>query len=245
MIIDLEMQKGFNKNNTDRFLKYISHLDVNIDNEKIWIVALLINDIKNPRLNKSNHISYIQRMLRNYSELKIIDSHVVLQIDLNYCYRLIKEGKTITLTNQKLGNEGKEWIKFLTMSIWCEQKDNKELFYFPNLDEMIFYQEEVKNALTILSHQDPMYQIYVKEEENLKKELIEFNRLKENEKNHQNEIEKKIKQIAKKDEQLAKKVLLIAEKDKEIINLKKQINLLKNNNNSRKNSNGKRNVKNN
>ena len=130
LIIDLEMQKGFNEKNTERFLRYISHLDVNIDSKKIWIVALLINDSKNPRLNKSNHINYIQRMLRDYSNLKIFDSHVVLQIDLNYCYKLIKEEKNIILTYQQLGNEGKEWLKLLTIPIWCDKKDDKELFFF-------------------------------------------------------------------------------------------------------------------
>lgn len=224
MIIDLELQKGFNEKITERFLRYISQLNVNIDSKKIWIVALLINDSKNPRLNKSNHINYIQRMLRDYSNLKIFDSHVVLQIDLNYCYKLIKDEKDITLTYQQLGNEGKEWLKLLTIPIWCDKKDDKELFFFPNLEEMNFYQEEVKKALIILSHHDPLYQIYVKEEENLKNELIEFNRLKENEKNLQNEIKKINEQLAKKDKQLE-------EKDIQIKKLKNKINILKNNNN--------------
>ena len=186
------MKKGINKKNTERFIKNISHLDVNIDSDKNWVVSLLINDIKNPRLNKSSHINYVQRILENYSNLEIFDSHVVLQIDLYFCYSLIREGKDITLINKKLGNKGKEWLKFLTMSIWCDKKDNyKELFYFPNLEQMKFYQEEVKNALIILSHQDLNYQIYVKEEKDLKNELMEFNRLKESEKNHKIEIEKK------------------------------------------------------
>ena len=153
LVINLEMQKKFNKKNTQRFLRYIRHLDVKINSEKIWIVTLLINDSKNPRLNKSNQISYTQKMLRDYTNVIIYDTHVVLEIDLNFCYRQIKEGDDITLTNQKLGNEGKEWLKLLTMSIWCDKKDiNKELFLFPNINEMNFYQEEVKNALIILSN---------------------------------------------------------------------------------------------
>ena len=88
---------------------------------------------------------------------------------------------------------------------------------------MNFYQEEVKKALIILSHHDPLYQIYVKEEENLKNELIEFNRLKENEKNLQNEIKKINEKLAKKDKQLK-------EKDIQIKKLKNKINILKNNN---------------
>ena len=42
------MQKGFSKKNTERFIRYISHLDVSIVSNKIWIVALLINDSKIP-----------------------------------------------------------------------------------------------------------------------------------------------------------------------------------------------------
>ena len=50
-----------------------------------------------------------------------------------------------------------------------------------------------------------MYQIYVEEEENLKNELIEFNRLKENEKKHKIEISKKDREIAQKTRQLSEK----------------------------------------
>ena len=237
LIIDLEMQKGFSKKNTERFIRYISHLDVNIDSDKIWIVALFINDSKIPRSNKSSHINYVKSMLSDYSNTEIYDSHVVLEIDLNFCYKLIKEGKDITLTNQQLGYEGKEWLKLLTMPIWCDKKDiDKELFYFPNLNEMVFHQEEVKNALIILSHQDPMYEIYVKEDEVLKKELIEFNKLKENEKNHKLEIEKKDKEIKEKTKQIEKR-------DEIIQKLKNEINHLKKNNNSNGNKNGKKNNK--
>ena len=51
----------------------------------------------------------------------------------------------------------------------------------------------MKNALIILSHQDPMYQIYDKEEKNLKLELMKFNRLKENLKKYKIEIKKKMR----------------------------------------------------
>ena len=55
------MEKGFDEKNTERFLRYISHLDTNIDSKKIWIVDLLINGSKIPKLNKSNHTNYIKR----------------------------------------------------------------------------------------------------------------------------------------------------------------------------------------
>ena len=240
------MQKEFNKKNTERFIRYISHLDVNIDSDKIWVVTLLINDSKKPKSNKSSHINYVKSVLSNYSNTEIYDSHVVLEIDLNFCYKLIKEGKDITLTNQQLGKEGKEWFKLLTIPIWCKKDKDKELFYFPNLNEMVFHQEEVKNALIILSRHDPMYKIFVKEEEDLKKELIEFNELIENEKNHKLEIEKKDKEIKEKNEQIAQlseKVKLLAKRDGLIQKLKNEINHLKKNNNSNGNENGKKNKK--
>ena len=153
-----------------------------------------------------------------------------IEIDLNYCYKLINDKKNITSTNQQQGDKGIEWLKLIIMSIWCDKKeDEKKLFYFPNLNKMKFCQEEVKKALNILSHQDPMYQLYVKEEENIKNELKEFNRLKEKEKIHKIELAEKDKQIT--------------EKNKLIANLENQIKILKNNIKSRKNIKGKENVK--
>lgn len=246
LIIDLEMQKGFNQKNTRRFLRYISHLDVTIDSDKIWVVALLIDEAKNPRLNKSNHINYVQPNIRDYSHIKDYDTHVVLEIDLNYCSKILerKNKEKIILTNQELGLKGKEWIKLLTIALWCDKKGD-ELYIFPTLDKMHFHQDNVKNALIMLSHQDPMYQIYVREEKDLKEELKEFMNLKENEKYHKIEIAKRDEKIKKQKMEMQKKVEEMQKKDEEMLKkdelikkLNEQINFLKNDTNPK--SNGKK-----
>ena len=93
MVIELEIQKRFNYKNTERFIRYISHLDVNIDSKIIWIVVLLINESKNIMLNKSIYINSNKTIIRDYSKVKIFNTNVLLQIALNFCYKLIKEGK--------------------------------------------------------------------------------------------------------------------------------------------------------
>lgn len=208
------------------------------------MIALIINEVKEPKYNKSAHTNYIKRKLRNYTRLIDYDSHIVLEIDLNYCHKLIKGGGNIKLVNNDLGCEGKEWLKLLTISLWCKEFE-KGLYILPNLDKIKFYQDEVKDALMILSHQDPMFRIYVQETENLKAEMKEFNRLKESEKNHikaikemNEQIKDKNKKIADQNKQLSKKEKKLVEQSNEISQQKQKIKELE----SKLNSLNKQNI---
>lgn len=222
LIVDVEMQIGFDEKHTERFIKYISHLDVNIRSKKIWVIALIINDVKESKYNKSAHTNYIKRKLRDYTHLIDYNSHIVLEIDLNYCHKLIRGGGRIKLVNKELGSEGKEWLKLITMSLWCKEIE-KGLFVLPNLDKIKFYQEEVKDALIILSHQGPMFRMYIQEEENLKAEMKEFNRLKESEKNHIKIIKEKNEQLKDKDKTIFEQNKQLSQKDKKIAEQSNQL----------------------
>ena len=91
--------------------------------------------MKEPKYNKSAHTNYIKRNLRDYIDYS---SHIVLEIYLNYCHKLIRSGGKIQLVNKELGYEGKEWLKLITISLWCK-KIEKGLFVLPNLDKIKFY----------------------------------------------------------------------------------------------------------
>lgn len=63
---------------------------------------------------------------------------------LNYCYYLMENKKEICIVNKDkiLSKKGKEWIKLLTMQIWCTSDKKEESSTFTNLGDLHFYQPQ-------------------------------------------------------------------------------------------------------
>ncbi len=80
-----------------------------------------------------------------------------------------------------LTKNGKEWIKLLTMQIWCHHFQD-EIYTFPNLEDLNFFQPQIKRALQILNVENPFYSFLVNQEkkgmEKEQQQIIELERLK-------------------------------------------------------------------
>ena len=80
----------------------------------------------------------------------------IIKIDLNYCLKLLEDNKGIWILNSKniLNKDGEEWIKYLTIPLWCDKSD-KGFYQFPNISEDNFVANKyVYQALTLLSNKN-------------------------------------------------------------------------------------------
>lgn len=112
-----------------RFIDYANKIRVENHFADTWVVSFILkenlNDNNTVSLNKVDSEGEIT--VNNYEEIKLIE------ISLNHCCSLIKENKDIQVLNQeKLGQDGKEWIKLLNCPIWCDPDiENDEAFILP------------------------------------------------------------------------------------------------------------------
>ena len=210
LVNDLEMQLDFNNKNSERFIRYVHYIDANILSKKIWLIALIYSSEDNEH-NKSSNVNYEEKKLLNQRMIREYTNHFIFEIDLNFFYKMMMKNEKIWILNKNdfLTDKGKEWIKLMTIPMWC--KSYRRGFYaFPDLNEMKFTEKEVQNVLLILGQKNPLYQTYIYDSMCLEKEEKEFKELKK-----QNEkMEKDIKKLEKENK----------EKDEIIKKLKKQLN---------------------
>ena len=208
IIIDLEMQIGYNSYNTKTFIKYAKRLNFKYD-DKIIVLSLVFRGFQNPKKNKGFVISLDQKVLNEYKIIKTFDDYIIYQIDLDYCLHLIsKKNQKLWILNesQTMNDDSKEWIKYLTLPIWC--KSTTQYYYeFPPINKEFFNNKYVYEAFNILSKQEEL--TYFKHAEN-----------QEFQANTVNYYSKIYKENKDKDE-------VIKEKNKEIKKLKDEIQKLK------------------
>ena len=58
---------------------------------------------------------------------------------------------------------GKEWIKLLTMQLWC-QACEKEVYIFPWTNNLSFHQPQVEEAIQTLCQDEPFYSSIIEQE---------------------------------------------------------------------------------
>ena len=225
LVVDVEMQKIIDESPSDRFIKYMSYLNANILNKKILILVLLIKNAEDvcEKSSKSAKINYTKKSMPKYKTLKEYDSHVIIEVDLNYCYNLIKKKKSIWIVDKEriLSNKGKEWIKFLTMQLWCSSFE-KEVYVFPNLENLYFNQPQIKHALQILNVIDPMYGTLIEQELGEIDKIKEIKKLKQLNQEKDKSIQEKDKSIQEKDKTLKEKenlIIKLSEENKKYKNL--------------------------
>ncbi len=212
IIIDLEMQIGLKEEDTKRFIEYATTLYSKNNVKEVWVVALTFSSIKKSQYhtNKTTKTSLYKKSVPKSAEIKTYNDITIIQIDLNYCYQLLENKKNIWIINPKniLGISGEEWIKYLTIPLWCYCEDG--FYLLPDISAKGFFKEEcVRDSLLKLSEfNNEVFQNYQKESTLFEKEksLIEYE-----------------SRLNKKEESLLEEVnSFISDKDEEIKNLKER-----------------------
>ena len=217
LIVDLEMQIEFNKQNTQRFINYFKTLISNYGKVNIIILALVFRDVPNPYINKGTK-TYIEELrIESNEEKNLFDEFPIYQIDISSCYSLIfkkNEQLGIISKDKVLNDKGKEWIKFFNIPNWCGFY-KKDYYAFPKLKNMSFKSNEVCKALEILSKMDKtQYEMHLIDWSQYLKNNELFEKLKK-----ENEAQK---------EKLYKQKEKINDQKEEIKRLKKLLNMVKN-----------------
>ena len=88
-------------------------------------------------------VSYIHNFLISiffdnyyiYFKIKIKDFNIYLNEQKNM-RKLLEDNKGIWIKKKKniLNKDGEEWIKYLTIPLWCDKSD-KGFYQFPNISE--------------------------------------------------------------------------------------------------------------
>ena len=188
LIIDLEIEKGFKNTNDERFIKYARTLSGKYIDKKILILALIITpNIIYSYKNKGSEIHFQKESYDNYKNVMLYEDVSIYQIDLNFLLKLLKDKKKIDILNGNyLNNKGKEWIKFITVSSWCDSI-NDGYYILPPLGKTFCEDEQILKAIKILESKNLAYMKSKIDQDILLKEIIENKEIKkENE-----EIKKK------------------------------------------------------
>ena len=114
IIFAIEMQIGIYGDFTKRLLNYNKGLSYEYNYETTWSLGLFINLTKNPKHSCYTNLNKIQN-----GEKKELNLLNITEIDLKEEIIKINKGEDININNKKIGNFGKEWIKFLGLRTWC------------------------------------------------------------------------------------------------------------------------------
>ena len=166
------MQNGYDLDKSRKLIDYAKALNEKYG-KKIIVLYLAFKGFPNPKKNKGFEISLAKTNLSDYKIIKKFDDYVIYQIDLDYCRTLIQKKKSkLWILNEKqvMNLSSKEWIKYLTLPIWC--KSTEPYYYeFPPLEKNFFLTEYVYEAFVILSNQEEStYLNYAKKQEDQEKQ---------------------------------------------------------------------------
>ena len=161
IIIDIEMQieVGFVKKEdySKRFIDYANQIYAREKVSKVYVIALVLSPKNLSRIkSNSSKTSLTEKSIPKFSTIKEYDLMTIIKIDLNYCLKLLEDNKGIWILNSKniLNKDGEEWIKYLTIPLWCDKSD-KGYYQFPNISEDNFVANKyVYQALTLLSNKN-------------------------------------------------------------------------------------------
>ena len=161
IIIDIEMQieVGFVKKEdySKRFIDYANQIYASEKVSKVYVIALVLSPKNLSRIkSNSSKTSLTEKSIPKFSTIKEYDLMTIIKIDLNYCLKLLEDNKGIWILNSKniLNKDGEEWIKYLTIPLWCDISDNG-FYQFPNISEDNFVANKyVYQALTLLSNKN-------------------------------------------------------------------------------------------
>lgn len=215
LIIDIEMQIGYNKSYDKRFLKYLRILDKSYCLKKVMVLALIKTKNQNKKKNISSEISFSKKFYEdNYRDVINFDDCIIFQIDLNFCYKLICQNKQFyILEDQYIKKKGKEWIKFLTLSNWCEMI-NELYFIFPPLEKIKINETQLLAAFKILKKQSIVYEKNFVDQKYLIKEINDYNKKNDEIKS----LKEKIRILNEKLDEISKENRILRKRPKKKLN---------------------------
>ena len=162
LIVDLEMQINFNKENTKRFIYYLKRLYSKYFDAKIIVLALVFRNVPNPYINKGTKTNLEEKDIYSNLEVNHYDEEfTIYQIDISYCYKLLLKEKKLRVIKKEIDDIGKEWLKFLNLPNWCSSI-KKNYYVLPPLRMKFFKSKEVFLAFKILKDEDNIqYDMYL------------------------------------------------------------------------------------
>ena len=160
-LIDIEMQNYFYDGLDLNALSYATALK-NASNLPVIVFVLLF---KQSEINNSFEIMPFKKYL-NEGVYKEIDDYVyVICFDLYYILQCIEKFKEPDLNGFKITEEGKNWIKLITIKEWMKAYDSKkERFPIP---QELCNSKEIISAIMLLNSNDnsQIVKIIIKEKE--------------------------------------------------------------------------------
>ena len=135
LMCDLEMQIGFSDKIEKRFIDYANAIRVRLNYPDTWVISFILKENMDGnytiKLNKVNSETLVN--------VKDLQSIKLVQINLNYCLSLIENNEDIKIIgDEKLGVPGKEWIKFLSIPLWCDSDLRDDVFIIPKYSKKNF-----------------------------------------------------------------------------------------------------------
>ena len=99
---------------------------------------------------------------------------------------------------------GKEWIKLLTMQLWCQAYE-KEVYIFPWTNNLSFHQPQVEEAIQTLCQDEPFYSSIIEQELSNEEKIKELMKENEFQKKELQEKDKLLKEAYKELEKYKKR----------------------------------------
>ena len=90
LVMDIEIQKGYNEEDSERFIKYVNFLDAHLLTKKVWLIDLIITN-ESQNKNKSSQINYEKSNILNHRKIKEYENHLIFEIDIIFLYEVIKK----------------------------------------------------------------------------------------------------------------------------------------------------------
>ena len=177
LICDLEMQIGFSDKVEQRFIDYANAVRVYSNYQDTWVISFILKENIDGNhiigLNKVNSETLVH--VKNLQSIKLIE------INLNHCLSLIDNNEDIKIINdEKLGIEGKEWIKFLSIPLWCQSYLRDDVFVIPKYTKNKFIScKLIKKAISEIIYEKDAFDLSEVDEHYNREERKEFAQLKE------------------------------------------------------------------
>lgn len=142
ILIDLEMEKKFNNSLTEKFYDYGNSLRRANNFTETWVIAFCIDDAKVHTKDKGSKSNLIKQY--NLGDSETLPYIKIYEIYLNDLYINIDENISV-FPNELIQEEGKEWIKLFTITLWSNHYGSVVNYPFPS--DITFRGKKIKEAI--------------------------------------------------------------------------------------------------
>ncbi len=142
ILIDLEMEKKFNNSLTEKFYDYGNSLRRANNFTETWVIAFCIDDVKVYTKDKGSKSNLIKQY--NLGGSDTLPYIKIYEIYLNDLYNNIDKNISV-FPNEFIQEEGKEWIKLFTITLWSNYYKTVEKYPLPS--EITFRGKKIKEAI--------------------------------------------------------------------------------------------------